>query len=67
MEEDRDQPFIPRQSELRRFIYRSVQPDNDGSHPLRRSTDMPRPFQAAAGQLCPRTQVVKMRVYLRLN
>jgi hypothetical protein len=69
MEENRDQPLVPqhRQTEPRRFVYRSVDPDPDCSHPLRRSTDMPRPFQGAAGQLCPRTQFLKMRVYLKLN
>ena len=67
MEENRDQPLIPRQSEPRRFIYRSAEPDTNCAHPLRRSTDMPRPFRGAAGQLCPRTQLVKMRVYLKLN
>jgi len=69
MEENRDQPLASqhRQTEPRRFVYRSVVPDTDRTHPLRRSTDMPRPFRGAAGQLCPRTQLVKMRVYLKLN
>jgi hypothetical protein len=69
MEENRNLPLDPHPSESqpRRYVYRSVEPDSNLSHPLRRSTDTPRQFQAPAGQLCSRTQLLKFRVYLKLN
>jgi hypothetical protein len=51
----------------RRYIYRSVEPETGCSHPLRRSTDIPRQFQGTAGQICPRPLMLKFRVYLKLN
>jgi hypothetical protein len=58
----RDQPSPPR-----RFVYRSAEPDSSLTHPLRRSTDTPRPFQGVAGQLCPKPVLLKFRVYMKLN
>jgi hypothetical protein len=68
MEENRD-PLDRRQPKLqpRRYVYRSAEPDTTLSHPLRRSTDMPRQFQRIPGQPCLRTQVLKFRVYMKLN
>ena len=51
----------------RRFAYRSVEPEAQSSHPLRRSTDTPRAFQGMPGQVCARLRMVKMRIYLKLN
>jgi hypothetical protein len=51
----------------RRFIYRRAEPDAVPAHPLRRSADAPRPFQAAPGQHRPQLQVMKFRLYLKLN
>jgi hypothetical protein len=69
MEENRDQPIVPRhpESQPRRYVYRSVEPDTNLSHPLRRSTDTPREFQGIPGQLCTHTQLLKFRVYMKLN
>lgn len=73
MEEHRDQLPDPRpglrrpESQSRRYIYRSAEPDTTLTHPLRRSTDMPRAFQGIPGQLCPHTQLLKFRVYMKLN
>jgi hypothetical protein len=58
----RDPPSLPR-----RFVYRSAEPDSTLTHPLRRSTDAPRPFQGIPGQLCPKPVLLKFRVYLKLN
>jgi hypothetical protein len=57
-----DQPVPPR-----RFVYRSAEPDSDANHPLRRSTDAPRPFRSLSGQPSPKTQLLKFRVYMKLN
>lgn len=54
-------------AQTRPFAYRSVEPEAQSSHPMRRSTDTPRAFQGIAGQICPRPMVLKMRVYLKLN
>jgi len=69
MEENRDQPLDPQQPEPqpRRFVYRSVEAEPDPSHPLRRATDIPREFHGVAGQICPKPQFLKMRVYLKIN
>jgi hypothetical protein len=69
MEENHAQPPDPHRqdSEPRRFVYRSVRPEIQHNHPLRRSTDTPQAFAGTAGQLCPRPFLVKMRVYLTLN
>jgi hypothetical protein len=66
MEDNRDRP---KDSPLppRRFVYRSAEPDTNLAHPLRRATDTPRPFRAIPGQLCPNTQILKFRVYLKVN
>jgi hypothetical protein len=68
-DQDRDQQLDSQriQPEPRRFIYRAVEPEATQSHPQRRSTDIPRAFQGVAGEICPKTQYVKMRVYLKLN
>jgi hypothetical protein len=69
MEENYSQPIEPRpqQSKPRKYIYRSVEPEMDCTHPLRRSTDTPREFRGVAGEVCPKPLMVKMRVYLKLN
>ena len=54
-------------SQPRRFVYRSVDPDTNPAHPLRRSTDSPHPFQPIPGPPNPRIQLLKFRVYLKLN
>ncbi len=66
MQENPDPPFNP-QSRPRRFVYRSVNPDQQLPHPLRRSTDFPHPFQGIPGQLCPRPLLLRFRVYLKVN
>lgn len=55
-----------RESQPRRFVYRSVEPDSNPSHPMRRATDTPHPFQAIPGHN-NRIQLLKFRVYLKLN
>lgn len=73
MEDDPNPPqdpqLDPRQPPAppRRFVYRTAQPDNSLSHPLRRVTDTPHPFQGIPGQLCPNPLLLKFRVYLKLN
>jgi hypothetical protein len=69
MEEKHDQPSDPPnpQSLPRRFVYRSAEPDMQFSHPFRRSTDTPLPFQGIPGELCPNPLLLKFRVYLKLN
>ena len=69
MEENPEQPLDRRHPEPqpRRYVYRSAEPDTDLSHPLRRSTDFPRPFQGIPGQPCPHTQILKFRVYMKVN
>ena len=69
MEDNLAQPpdSRPEKSQPRRFVYRSVQPDAQRGHPMRRSTDIPRPLQASAGQLCPQPLLLKMRVYMKVN
>ena len=66
MEGNRNQPF---DSPLppRRFVYRSTDPDTNLAHPLRRATDAPRPFQGIPGQHCPKAQLLRFRIYLKLN
>jgi hypothetical protein len=69
MEENHAQPNNPRHqnSQPRRFVYRSIDPQTQLSHPLRRSTDTPRAFEGTPGQLCPQPLLLKMRVYLKVN
>ncbi|MDP9049512.1 MAG: hypothetical protein M3O31_02150 [Acidobacteriota bacterium] len=66
MNDDRDQPFdspIP----PRRFVYRSANSETSASYPHRRATDTPRPFQGIPGQPSSRTQLLRFRVYLKVN
>jgi hypothetical protein len=65
MQQNPDQSNPP--PPIRRFVYRSAQPDSNLAHPLRRSTDTPHTFQGIPGQLCPHTQFLKFRVYLKVN
>jgi len=58
----RDLPSSPR-----RFVYRAAEPDSSLTHPLRRSTDTPQPFQGIPGELCPKPVLLKFRVYPKLN
>ena len=51
---------------IRRFVYRSIEPDTQRAHPMRRSTDVPREFQGLSGELRPPI-LLKMGVYLKLN
>jgi hypothetical protein len=69
MQENRNESLDPRppQSQPRRFVYRSVEPDAPDAHPMRRSTDTPRPFRGIAGEICPQPVLLKFRVYLKLN
>jgi hypothetical protein len=69
MEENFPSSLDPRQSEPqpRKYVYRSVEPETDCFHPLRRATDTPREFRGTAGQICPKPIMLKMRVYLKLN
>jgi hypothetical protein len=66
MEGNRDQPF---DSPLppRRFVYRSANPDTNLAHPLRRATDTPHPFQGNPGPFFPKTQLLRFRLYLKVN
>jgi len=68
---DNAQPQSPApKPELRRFIYRAVDPANSQAapnHPMRRCTDRPSQSVAIAGELCPRVRSIKMRVYYKLN
>ena len=58
----------PRRSQPRRFVYRSTQPDANQSHPMRRCTDIPRPFLLGnTASLRPRPMLLKMCVYLKVN
>jgi hypothetical protein len=66
MEQNRDTPPNSKPSP-RRFVYRAAEPDSDACHPLRRATDAPRSFQGLAGRLSPKAQLLKFRVYLKLN
>jgi hypothetical protein len=66
MEDNRDHPPDP-SLPPRRFVYRSADPDANLAHPLRRATDVPHPFRAIPGQLCPKPTVLKFRVYLKVN
>jgi hypothetical protein len=69
MEENYPQSLNSRHSDdqPRKYIYRSVEPETECAHPLRRCSDTPREFHGVAGQICPRPLVLKMRVYLKLN
>jgi hypothetical protein len=66
MDGNRDQPFDP-PLPPRRFVYRSATPDTNHAHPLRRATDTPHPFHGTPEQLCPKTQLLRFRVYLKVN
>jgi hypothetical protein len=66
MENNRDRSPDP-PSPPRRFIYRSANPDANLGHPLRRATDVPEPFRAIPGEICPNTQLLRFRVYLKVN
>ncbi len=68
MQEDRRQPPELRcPSELRRYVYRSVQPHTGESHPLRRSTDRPRRYQEAPTPFYSEPQMLHFRIYLKVN
>jgi hypothetical protein len=74
MDDNREHHFNPQnpdpqksQSPPRRFVYRSVEREAQGVHPLRRSTDTPHQFQAIAAQLCPNPLLLQFRVYLKVN
>ena len=69
MDDNRDRCLDPPspQSPHRRFVYRDVEPEAQGAHPLRRATDTPQQFQAIPGALCPNPLLLKFRVYLKLN
>ena len=66
MEGNRDQPFDP-PLPPRRFVYRSADPDTNLAHPLRRATDTPLPSHGIPGQLYPKTQLLRFRIYLKMN
>ncbi len=68
MDDNRDSRLDPPnpQSPHRRFVYRTVEPDVQESHPLRRATDTPRQFQAIP-ELCPNPLLLKFRASLKLN
>jgi hypothetical protein len=66
MEGNSDQPINP-SDPPRRFVYRSADRETNLAHPLRRATDTPQPFQGIPGQLCPKTQLLRFRVYLKVN
>jgi hypothetical protein len=66
MEDSRDPPQDP-QTLPRRFVYRAAEPDSSIAHPLRRATDTPHPFRSLAGQPNPKAQLLRFRVYLKLN
>ena len=65
MDDDNNTPNLP--LPRRRFIYRDAEPDNPMAHPLRRSTDHPRPFQTTAGIGPSNAVLLKFRVYLKVN
>jgi hypothetical protein len=67
MEDNPQRPPDQPQSPPRRFVYRAAEPDAGLSHPLRRATDTPHPFQGIPGQLCPNPLLLKFRVYLKVN
>lgn len=69
MDDNRDRRLDPpsQQSPHRRFVYRAVEPEAQGAHPLRRATDTPQQFRAIPGELCPNPLLLKFRVYLKLN
>ena len=58
-------PQFPRPQ--RRFVYRAAEADTPLAHPLRRSTDHPRPFQTAAGIGPSHALLLKFRVCLKVN
>lgn len=69
MEDNRPQLPDPGHSapRPRKYVYRSVEPESGSLHPMRRSTDIPHPFQATGGQICPGPMLFKFRVYLKIN
>jgi hypothetical protein len=68
MDDNFNQPLDRRDPpQPRRYVYRAAEPDSTLSHPLRRSTDMPHPFQGNPSQPCPKPVLLKFRVYLKLN
>ena len=68
-EEPRQFTAQPRQPAVqpRQFAYRSIDPEKHPTHPSRRSTDTPRVFRAEDGAMSPRTLLLKMRIYLKVN
>ncbi len=66
MEDNRDRPTDP-SPQPRRFVYRSADPDASLAHPLRRATDIPGPFRASPGEICPNIQTLQFRVHLKVN
>lgn len=67
MDDNFAQPEPLDNTSQRRFVYRAVQAQPDEAHPMRRSTDTPRRFQGAAGEICPKPVMLKMRVYMKVN
>ena len=64
--EDNQPSHPPSDPQPRRFVYRSIQPGTN-PHPMRRRTDIPHPFRGIAGQTSTGPQLLRMRVYLKLN
>jgi hypothetical protein len=57
----------PQSPQPRRFVYRAVHPDARHPHPMRRSTDIPRPFLGNTAPLSPRLMLLSMCVYPKGN
>jgi len=53
--------------QLRRFIYRSAQPDTEHPHPLRRRTDIALASPAIKHPLCPQPLLFRMCLCVRLD
>jgi hypothetical protein len=64
--EENQPPQPPSAAQPRRFVYRSVEPETN-PHPMRRRTDIPHPFRGIPGQASTGPQMLRMRVYLKLN
>jgi hypothetical protein len=55
----------PQSPQPRRFVYRAVHADAHPAHPMRRSTDVPRPFLGNTAPLSPRLLLLRMCIYLK--
>ena len=55
----------PQSPQPRRFVYRAVHADAHHAHPMRRSTDSPRPLLENTTPLYPRLLLLRMCVYLK--